>query len=85
MSHKEEAACHPGGHKQQAAASSLHSLIQRMVYSKADSVLGSEDENRVSSWPSQSSEIASIPDDSWQCRRKQLLRKHGGGPAGPAR
>lgn len=55
-SHKEEAASHPDGHKQ-ASRSSLHSLIQGIVDSEANIVLGSRDEtnNRVGSWSSQSS------------------------------
>lgn len=50
VSHKEEAASHPGGHEQQASLSSLHSLIQRIVYSEADSVLASEGKTNQQSW-----------------------------------
>lgn len=49
QSHKEESASHPDGHKQ-ASWSSLHSLIQRIVHSEADSVPGSRDEANQQSW-----------------------------------
>lgn len=48
QSHKEEAASHPDGHKQ-ASWSSLHSLIQRIVRSKADSVPDSREETNQQS------------------------------------
>lgn len=48
-------------------------------------VLRTEQINRVGSWPSQRPQAMSTPDDAWQCRRKQILCKQRGGPAGPAK